>query len=101
MLKEAQNDLQIKDNKTNKKKVSTRKKAIVKTENKLERLDQELTILEKQQPFLSNELLEIKANYRHSGLSKKERTTQYKKKRKRNATAYKRKQELNSSTLNP
>jgi hypothetical protein len=97
--KEAQNKLQAKANKTNRKQVSQCKTAVVKAENRLYRMEAELIKVEQQQQFLANELSEIKANYREGGLEKKEIINQYKKERGQNTPAYKRKRELSSSKI--
>ena len=97
--KEAQNMLQAKTNKTNKKQVLGCKKAVAKAEHRLQKIEAELARMEQQQQFLMNELSEIKANYREGGLDKKEIINQYKKERERNTPTYKRKQELSSSKI--
>lgn len=97
--KEAEDTYNSKPNKANARKLEQRQRAVVRLDNRLEKLNTELKTQKEQEQFLKNEYYELKSNYRYCGLKKEEYKNQYKKQRDRKTSGYKRVKEADSNKI--
>lgn len=99
LLKQAKKAYQLKANKTNKKAIEQKQRAVDRIENRLKKTSDELKIQKTQHQFLENEYLDLKSNYRYCGLKKSEYKNQFKKSRDRSSAGHKRFKEANSNKI--
>jgi len=99
LLKQAKKAYELKANKTNKKAIEQKQRAVDRIENRLKKTSDELKAQKTQHQFLENEYLDLKSNYRYCGLKKSEYKDQFKKSRDRSSAGYKRFKEANSNKM--